>query len=230
MSRRRADLEMKKLLISGYSHYSRDTERKLFNEILNGNGLETLTFNKSGLPLASQPMRHIKNSIICMIAVTCRHAADLGADDKRCYALGDYYINELEQQNNIDNNWELIVTDVFRHYIELVKEGRLKTYSLPIRRSIQYIQQHLYEKCSLKDVAAAVNLHPNYLTAKFKSEVGILMTEYIINQKMEEAENLLKNSTYSISEISEMLGFNSLSYFAKLFRKKYGCTPREFIH
>ena len=229
MSRRRAELEMKKLLISGYSHYSRDTERKLMNEILNGNGLETVTFSERGLPLASQPMRHIKNSIICMIAVTCRHAADLGADDKRCYALGDYYINELEQQSNL-NNWELIVTDVFLHYIELVKEGKLKTYSLPIRRSIRYIQQHLYEKCSLKDVAAEVNLHPNYLTAKFKSEVGILMTEYIINQKMEEAENLLNNSAYSISEISEMLGFNSLSYFAKLFRKKYGCTPREFIH
>ncbi|MGN6711231.1 helix-turn-helix domain-containing protein [Anaerocolumna jejuensis] len=228
MNKRIADIEMKNLLISGYSHYSRDLERKLLNEILCGNGLDTITFKNCGLPLASHPTRHMKNSIICMIAVICRHAADLGADDERCYALGDYYINEIEQQNNLDN-WEVIGTEVFNHFITLVKESKLKAYSLPIRRSIQYINQHIYEKCSLKDVASAINLHPNYLTTKFKSEVGILITEYIMRKKMEEAKSLLQNSTYSVTEISEILGFTSLSYFAKLFRKEYSCTPREFI-
>ena len=223
-----AGIEMKKLLISGYSHYSRNLERKLLNEILGGNGLDTIALNDIGLPLALQPTRHMKNSIICMIAVTCRHAADLGADDERCYALGDYYINKIEQQNNLDN-WELIGTEIFNNFIALVKESKFRAYSLPIRRSIQYINQHLYEKCSLRDVATAINLHPNYLTTKFKSEVGILITEYIMSKKMEEAKSLLQNSTYSVTEISEMLGFTSLSYFAKLFRKEYSCTPREFI-
>ncbi len=227
MNRRKAELELKKLLISGYSHNSRDMERRLMVEILTGNGLESFTLSGNGLPLASQPIRHIKNSLICLVAVTCRYAADLGADDKRSYALGDYYINEIERQMNFDNGF-LIIIEIFQHFIDLIREGRLNVYSLPIRRSIQYIQQHLYEKCSLKDVAAAIHLHPNYLTTKFKSEVGILMTDYIINIKMEEAANLLQNSIHSISEISEMLGFNSLSYFAKLFSRKYYTTPREF--
>ncbi|MDF2589267.1 MAG: hypothetical protein K0S41_3108 [Anaerocolumna sp.] len=46
--------------------------------------------------LAIQPLRSIKNNLICA-AVICRNAADLGADDERCYALSDYYINEMKK-------------------------------------------------------------------------------------------------------------------------------------
>lgn len=227
MSRKKAEYELKKLLITGYSHYSREEERRLMNEILGGNGLETLVLRDEGLPLASQPTRHIKNAMICLIAVTCRHAADLGADDKRCYALGDYYINEVEQTNHFDNVIPM-VTEIFQHYIDLVRESRLKEYSLPIRHAIQYIEQNLYEKCSLQDVSKKVNLNPNYLSAKFKSEVGIVITDYIIDRKMKEAKNLLSNSSYSVSEISEMLGYNSLSYFARLFKRKYLVSPGKY--
>ncbi|GHT86019.1 hypothetical protein FACS18947_5470 [Bacteroidia bacterium] len=189
--------------------------------------LDDFAFNNDRVPLAAQPIRSVKNNVICTIAVICRHAADLGADDERCYALSDYYINEVENETGMDQ-WEKIVRDIIRHYGELVKNGWLKSYSLPIRRSLRYIHQHLYEKCSLKDVASAVELHPNYLSMKFKAEVGVLITEYITDKKMEEAKSLLQNSSSLVSDVAEVLGFESLSYFTKLFKKKYYCTPSEF--
>jgi AraC-like DNA-binding protein len=199
----------------------------MFNEILLGDALDKLDVNEDDYILAPQKLRSAKNGVICVIAVTCRQAADLGADDVLCYALSDYYICLIEQLDE-RTNWKGVIIDIFRHYIALIVDGRLKSYSLPIRKAIQYIEQHLYEKCSLSVVAAAIERHPNYLTTKFKAEVGVLFTDYITGRKMEEAKSLLQNTSYSISEIAEMLGFNSLSYFAKRFRGKYSLTPKEF--
>jgi AraC-like DNA-binding protein len=237
MSRRQAEYAMKQMLMSGYGHYSRAEEHKLITDILLGNipwmegsGPGDIPFTNEAVkdfPLASQPLRSIKNSMICLVAVICRYAADLGADDERCYALSDYYINEVEKRADM-NNWPELMSEIIRHYIELVKAGREKKYTLPILRAIRYINQHLYEACRLQDVAKAVKVHPGYLSALFKSETGQSMTLYIRDRKMEEARNLLHTSSYSVSEIAELLGYNSLSYFVKVFRESSNCSPREY--
>lgn len=54
------------------------------------------------------------------------------------------------------------------------------------------------------------------------------MTQYIRDKKLEEAKNLLGELEYSVSEIAEMLGYSSLSYFIKMFRQVNGCSPRAY--
>lgn len=122
--------------------------------------------------------------MICMVAVICRYAADLGADDERCYALSDYYINKIETGVDI-NNWHDFQNEILNHYTELVHIGREETHTLPVRRAIRYINQHLYEPRSLRDVAAAIKLTPSYLSALFKSETGISLTHYVRDKKSE---------------------------------------------
>jgi AraC-like DNA-binding protein len=78
------------------------------------------------------------------------------------------------------------------------------------------------------DVANAVKVHPSYLSSLFRTETGVPMTQYIRDKKMEEARNLLRTSSSSVSEIAEMLGYNSLSYFVKVFHRVNGCSPREY--
>lgn len=237
MSKKQAEQAMKQMLISGYGHYSRIEEHKLIIALLQGEedvietgsliGKQLTNQAMNEFPLAGQPLRSIKNNIICLVAVLCRYAADLGADDERCYALSDYYINEVENRADI-NHWQELVTEIYRHYIELVRQGREEKYTLPIRRAIRYIKQHLYEPCRLQDVAKAVKVHPSYLSALFKAETTISMTQYIRDKKMEEAKNLLRDLEYSVSEIAEMLGYSSLSYFIKVFHRVNGCSPRAY--
>ncbi len=50
----------------------------------------------------------------------------------------------------------------------------------------------------------------------------------ILRRRLEVAENMLKNSDYSCSEISSFLAFNSQSHFTEAFRKKNGVTPKQF--
>lgn len=228
MGKREAEQAIKQMLISGYGHYTRADEHKLITAFLKGDAAGLSENNLDNYPLAPQPLRSIKNNLICAVAVMCRYAADLGADDERCYALSDYYINDIEEHVTI-HNWNKVILDIASHYTELVRDGREEQYTLPIRRSIRYIHQHLYESCSLNRVADTVGLHPNYLSALFKVETGGSMSCYIRDLKMCEAKNLLQEKTHSVSEIAEMLGYHSLSYFSKLFHKVYGCGPREFI-
>jgi len=228
MNKRKANHVIKETLIIGYGHYSRKEEKKILKDILLGDA--NYNYDKKSLshfPLADNDIRSIKNHLISSVAVICRAAADLGADDEKCYALSDFYINEIECKTNVDD-WVTLVNELFLHYRDLVNEGRTKSYSLPVTRAIVYIQQHIYEKCSLKDVANAISLHPGYLSSKFKKETGLTITDYILHEKINEAKSLLENSDYDISEIAEILGFGNISYFAKRFKKECGCRPSEF--
>lgn len=237
MNRAQAERAVKKMLMSGYGHYSREEEHKVLMALLQGNQLlfdgndsDDIKLADKAItefPLAAQPLRALKNSLICFVAIICRYAADLGADDAKCYALSDYYINEIEACADM-NNWSAILEEITRHYKDLVRTGREKRYSMQVSRAIRYINQHLYGVCRLQDVAKEIKLHSGYLSSLFKAETGVSFTEYIRNIKMDEARNLLLNGEYSISEIAEMLGYQSLSYFSKVFRQVYGCSPREY--
>ena len=228
MNKRKANLSVKEALITGYGHYSRKEEKRIFEGILLGIIVEPIEINDAEhFPLASKELRSIKNGLICVVAVICRAAADLGADDEKCYALSDYYINEIEKiEDNFD--YVAILNEILTHYTELVSQAQLRTYTLPIRRAIVFIRQHIYIKCSLKDIADDLGLNPVYLSSKFRTETGCTVTDYILNEKINEAKSLLESNNYAISEISDMLGFSSMSYFAKIFKKICGCTPTEY--
>lgn len=218
---------MNNILFSGYEHYSRKEEREAIDHLLKGDlsGLESL--DPGQFVLASQPLRSTKNNLICLAAVTCRYAADIGADDKRCYVLSDYYINEIEKIDDA-GQFAALVKEMLADYRDLVQEGQEKAYSLPVLRAIRYINNHLYETCRVEQIAAVVKLHPTYLSYLFKQEVGTNLTNYVREKKMAEARNLLLNSDRSISEIAESLGYSSLSYFSRVFRTTYTESPRKF--
>ncbi|PKN97226.1 MAG: hypothetical protein CVU42_16865 [Chloroflexi bacterium HGW-Chloroflexi-4] len=226
MSTSQALKEMKNTLISGYDHYSREDERHLMNRLLKGDLKVLEAYASTQFVLASQPLRSTKNLLICLVAVTCRYAADIGADGKRCFVLSDYFINEIEKIEDEDQARALVM-DMLTHYHELVQQGMSKTYTLPVRRIIRYIYENLYEPCRLETVAEAVKLHPTYLSYLFKSEVGVTLTSYVRSQKMEEAKKLLSNTDYSISQIAEMLGYSSLSYFSKVFTVYFNINPSK---
>ena len=113
---------MKNILTSGYEHYSRAEERNLISLLLKGESNELEMLDPDQFVLAEQPLRSTKNNIICLAAVLCRYAADIGADDKRCYVLSDYYINEIEKVEEIHSLFAL-VNDMIVDYRDLVQEG-----------------------------------------------------------------------------------------------------------
>jgi AraC-like DNA-binding protein len=81
---------------------------------------------------------------------------------------------------------------------------------------------------TVKYLAEVVNVSPGYLGDLLKKETGMNAQEHIHQYIIEEAKNILLNSSQSISEIAFQLGFEYPQYFSRLFKQKTGKTPLEF--
>lgn len=92
----------------------------------------------------------------------------------------------------------------------------------------RYIDLHFKEPLSLDQLAEESHMNKFYLSHAFKRQYGISPINYMINRRLEESKYLLAETDLSMSQISQMLGFSSLSYFSQLFRKTQELTPREY--
>lgn len=91
-----------------------------------------------------------------------------------------------------------------------------------------HISGHLDEDLTREQLAAVAFVNPAYLSRLFRKETGIVLTDYILQEKMRKAADLLATTDRSISEIADGLHYNNFSYFARLFRKVHGVTPHDY--
>ncbi len=91
-----------------------------------------------------------------------------------------------------------------------------------------YINEHYTEKISLDDICFLFATNKTSLCCKFKAEYGITVLSYIRDLKINAAKLLIREQKLSVTEISEKLGFGSLHYFCKLFKKSTGLSPNAY--
>lgn len=113
-------------------------------------------------------------------------------------------------------------------YVNQMKEDASEEQSGDIVCKIKaYIKENIAESLSVEMLARLVNLSPDYLTKVFKKESQMTLNDYIIQQRMFLAKELLMNSNVSVSRVSDTIGHTNYSYFSKAFKKYYGISPRE---
>lgn len=91
-----------------------------------------------------------------------------------------------------------------------------------------YIAKHYREDIRLATLSDVAGMSPSAFSRFFKLHTGRNLSEYIIDQRLGYASRLLVDSTNSIAEIGFACGFNNLSNFNRIFKKKKGCSPSEF--
>ncbi|MEK3722729.1 AraC family transcriptional regulator [Paenibacillus sp. FSL H8-0034] len=91
-----------------------------------------------------------------------------------------------------------------------------------------YIEERLYDDLSLELVADHMNVSANYLGKLFKISTGIKFTEYLTERRLSEAVKLLKARQLSVNEIAGKLGYSSTNHFIRIFKEKYGETPKQY--
>lgn len=94
-----------------------------------------------------------------------------------------------------------------------------------IQKASSLIDDGVSDFDTVKNLAQEVGLNANKLQNGFKSIYGSTVNGYVHNKRLEIANQLLKNSDYSISEIVFMVGLSSKSYFSKIYKDKYGLSP-----
>ena len=100
--------------------------------------------------------------------------------------------------------------------------------SKPIVLCIDYIYSHIHNRITVKELAEHLNFSESYLSKLFHKEMGLPISQYILNLKIEKAKNLLQYSEYSIIDISNYLSFSSQSHFIQVFQKYTGLTPHKY--
>ncbi len=92
----------------------------------------------------------------------------------------------------------------------------------------QYITENYTEKILLDNICFIFGTNKTTLCQDFKNEYKTTILNYINSLKIKEAKALLRENKLSVTEISEKLGFNSIHYFSRLFKKVTGHTPKEY--
>ncbi|MDQ0973661.1 two-component system response regulator YesN [Neobacillus niacini] len=92
----------------------------------------------------------------------------------------------------------------------------------------EYVKKNYQERITLEDISHRLFLHQAYFSAIFKKETGQNFIDYVNQIRVDKAVQLLKNTDYKIKVISDMVGFQSHSYFNKVFKNETGVTPVVF--
>ena len=93
---------------------------------------------------------------------------------------------------------------------------------------MEYICRHLHQRLTVTEVAAALSVNRSYFSTLFAKETGCSVSQYIRQEKLQAAANMLRFSDYSYADIAEYFGFSSQSHFIQCFQKCYACTPAAF--
>ena len=92
----------------------------------------------------------------------------------------------------------------------------------------RYIDLHFKESLTLDQLAQEAHMNKYYLSHAFKREFGISPITYMISRRLEESKYLLAETDLSMSQIAQLLGFSSLSYFSQVFHRTQGIAPMEY--
>ena len=113
-------------------------------------------------------------------------------------------------------------------YIDsLAKETRGETANA-LEQAVAYIEGHLTEELSVRDLAAGCYVSADHLTRLFKKKYGMTVSEFIQDRRITLAGELLSRGDQTISMVANTVGFGNYSYFTEQFKKRYGMTPREY--
>lgn len=97
-----------------------------------------------------------------------------------------------------------------------------------IENAAEIIKSELDQMDNILTIAKRVGLNQNTLQQGFKRLYKTSVNEYIRNFRIEKAKELLENTDMNITQISYKIGINSRSYFSKLFKKRFGVSPKEY--
>ena len=101
-------------------------------------------------------------------------------------------------------------------------------HSSKVEQMAAFIANNYKDSIQIKDIADAVDLHPDYATALFKKTFGITLRDHLFDHRISHAQRTLVTTSSKITEIAYDSGFNSVSRFNVAFKKLCGCTPRQY--
>ena len=181
-----------------------------------------------GGTIAGDQLRQLRNTFIVTATLTSRAAIRGGMREDDAFSLSDAYIQQAELLTSHSKLMNLQYHMLLEYTEQVEKLHRGEHTSRLALDVANYVRHHLSEPVSVEKMAEGLYLSRPYLSSRFKQETGQTLTDFILNEKTEEAKRLLRYSDKSLSAISAYLGFSSHGHFSRVFKKYAGLTPGEY--
>ena len=202
-------------------------------EMPQGNGLELFEWVKSHYP-----------EVECVF-VTCHADYDYM---RKAMQLGsaDYILKPIEYEE-LERILETMTGRLRRRAESAAGDEKPETVSVPahvlqklaaeekgnpgesaVAAVTDYIHRHLHEQIQIPKLAEQVYLNEQYLARLFKKSMGLSILEYVTQERLKLARELLRSTDYPINRVADSVGYDNYSYFARLFKRETGMTPQEF--
>ena len=151
------------------------------------------------------------------------------------------YAHEAIRHGVMDYLLKPVQADDFENTLSSLRKKLEKLYVLPdeseagklgaqesVHRAIRYMQEHYMENIDIGSLANELGFHSAYLTRLFNRYVGETPLKYLTSIRIEEAKKLLLDSSLSIADVGERVGYPDQFHFSKIFRKTTGVNPSAF--
>jgi len=213
-------------------HHTYQEEVKTMDYIREGNleevvGAVELLASTAG-KLSENEIRNERNLGICSITLATRAAIEGGAAPAKAYKLSDLYINKIDQCKRMTEIFEYRKRSLYDFAKLVVEEREKRANSRYTEQCKEYIRKYYHQKICIPDIVEALGVSESHLSRIFKKETGESIQKYSMHMRIERAENLLKYSEASLTEISEYLCFSSQSHFGKVFKVYKNMTPKQY--
>ena len=128
---------------------------------------------------------------------------------------------ELMYELSLTSDYRLLSSSAFAH-------TAMTTDSRRVQKVKDYIDANFKDDIRLQELADLANMTPTAFSRFFKLRTGKSISEYIIDVRLGHAARMLADSTMAVVEICYRCGFNNISNFNRIFKRKKGLTPTEF--
>lgn len=104
----------------------------------------------------------------------------------------------------------------------------IQTKSLEkLKYTLKYVEEHYSEHITIEEMAKLTFYSKSHFMKFFKSHIGTGFIDYLNNYRLMMSEQMLKTSDLSVIEIAQLNGFDNISYFNRIFKKKYNLSPSK---
>ena len=142
-------------------------------------------------------------------------------DDDNCYSLS------MDIDRLLDFALKELLIKLMQTQARKMVEHNIHKNKSRIAFAVEYIRKNLHQKLSVDEIAKKSYVSKSGFFKMFKEELGISPNEFVIQERIKKAKELLSNNN-SIKETAFLAGFSDTNYFIRVFKQMEGVTPKNF--
>lgn len=172
-------------------------------------------------------LRNTKTKLTILNTICNRAAIRAGISIQLGHQISTNFGITIEKMKSIFDNASL-QKEIIISYSKAVHDYALTNHSKLIKEAILLIRRNITSNYNLQELARDLYVTKEHLSRQFKTETTLTVSSYIKKAKIIEAKGLLSNTTQSIMNISNMLGFSNSSHFSKVFDQWEDMSPLQY--